>query len=527
MESPWLRFLAGTLGTGWALLAGLAVLAVSLFLVVLVLRPLVAALSRRDVEKVRVSRVRRLSGALVLAAVAFSVFVFMTAFFPAGIRRQKLGFALSELALIVLSGYCAFEILLTFVMDFLPQARGKPPGSPLFKDILRTFVFVGLFLVAIKQSFPGADLGAIMTTSAILSIVLGLALQESLSNVFAGLMLTVDRPYKPGEWIEVDGTEGKVIDSNWRCTHMNTRSDDVLTIPNSMMAKAKIVNFTSPTTLHLCCREVGIEYDAPPNRVRNVLVNMMLHVDGVLKDPAPDVFVLEYGDSSVVYQLRFWIDDYARRTRIESEVMRAIWYHLKRNGISVPYPTQDIVIHRQRSEPRPEEMLSLLKEVDILATLKDEDLVMLARDLTSQVFAKGEVICRQGEMGTTFFILKSGLIGVSVRGDGGMESEVARLQPGAYFGEMSLLTGEPRSSTCRALEDCDVLCLDRESFSVLLRDNPTIAQAMSEIIAARSAATQEKLAKDRETMVSRRNQEGEGKSRRILEKIWAVFGFQK
>jgi CRP-like cAMP-binding protein len=207
--------------------------------------------------------------------------------------------------------------------------------------------------------------------------------------------------------------------------------------------------------------------------------------------------------------------------------MRAIWYHLRRNGISVPYPTQDIVIHRKRSEPRPEEMLSLLKKVDILATLKDEDLVMLARDLTSQVFAKGEVICRQGEMGTTFFILKSGLIGVSVRGDGGVESELARLQPGAYFGEMSLLTGEPRSSTCRALEDCDVLCLDRESFSVLLRDNPTIAQAMSEIIAARSAATQEKLAKDRETMVSRRIQEGEGKSRRILEKIWAVFGFQK
>jgi small-conductance mechanosensitive channel len=527
MENLWRRFLEGSLGPGAALTAAIAVLVVSLSLVFLALRPLVAALSRRDVEKVRVGRLKRLTGAMVFTSVSLAAFVFASGILPAGIRRQKLGFSLSELSLIIFSGYAAFEILLTFAADFLPQLRGKAPGSPLFKDILRALVFVGLFFLAVKQAFPGADLGAIVTTSAILSIVLGLALQESLSNIFAGLMLSMDRPYKPGEWIDVDGKEGKVLDSNWRSTRVLTSEDDVIYVPNSTMAKANVLNFTAPTPLHLCKREIGIGYDIPPNKVRNVLTAMMLHVDGVLKEPAPDVFLKDYSDSAILYDMRFWIDDYNRRSRIEAEVMRSVWYHLKRNGISVPFPIRDVYLRREKPERRPEELLSLLRQVDILAPLKDRDLMMLAEDLTSQIFAKGEMVCRQGEAGSTFYIVKSGLVGVIVRGDGGVEAEVARLRPGAYFGEMSLLTGEPRSSTCKALEDCDILCLNRESFSVLLQENPAIAQAMSEIIAARSAETQEKLTKERETMVSRRAQEGEGRSHRILEKIWAVFGFRK
>jgi len=527
MDSLWRRFLEGSLGSGAALALALGALAASLAVAFLALRPLVALLSRRDAEKVRSARLRRITSGLVLASLSFAAFVFLHAILPAGIRRSKPGFAVSELALVVFTGYSAFETLLTLLADFLPQVRGKAPAAPLLKDILRAIFFVGLFLLAVKHAFPGADLGAILTTSAILSIVLGLALQESLSNIFAGLMLTLDRPYKPGEWIEVEGREGKVLDSNWRSTRVQTRDDDILTIPNSTMAKATLINFTSPTSLHLCRREVSVEYDAPPNRVRNVLVAMMSHVDGVLKDPAPDVFVKDYGDSGVVYEMRFWIEDHARRGRIESEVMRGVWYHLKRNGISMPYPVRDVYLRREKPDRRPEELLALLRRVDILAPLKDEELRMLAEDLTSQMFAKGEVVCRQGDMGTTFFIIKGGTIAVIVRGDDGVEAEVTRLQPGAYFGEMSLLTGDPRSSTCRALEDCDLLCLDRESFSILLQENPAIAQSMSEIIAARSAETQERLAKERETMVHRRSREGEGRSRHILEKIWAVFGFRK
>jgi CRP-like cAMP-binding protein len=371
----------------------------------------------------------------------------------------------------------------------------------------------------VKVAFPEVDIGAIMTTSAILSVVIGLALQESLSNIFAGIMLTIDRPYKPGDWIEIDGKEGKILDSNWRSTRVMTRDDDIIYVPNSTMAKSNIINLTDPTPEHLCRRKLGIEYGAAPNKVRNVLINLMNHVDGVLKDPPPDVYVVEYADSAVIYDLRFWIVDYDRRLKIEAEIMRTIWYHLKREGISIPYPIRDVYLRRAKAATQPGETVELLKKVDILQPLKDEEVAMLAEDLSSHLYGKGEVICRQGEPGSTFYIIKSGRIGVRVKKDDA-DVEVAQLEPGNYFGEMSLLTGDARSSSCVALEDSELLCLDRDSFAVLLQENPPVAKAMSDILAARSQATQKKLSEERGTEVRRSPEEG---SKRILERIWTIF----
>jgi CRP-like cAMP-binding protein len=374
-----------------------------------------------------------------------------------------------------------------------------------------------------KYAFPEVDIGALMTTSAILSVVVGLALQESLSNVFAGIMLTIDRPFKPGDWVEVDGKEGKVLDANWRSTRVLTRDDDIIYVPNSTMAKGNIVNLTDPTPEHLCKKRIGIEYGAPPNKVRNVLVDVMSHVAGVLADPSPDVYLVEYGDSAILYDLRFWINNYDRRTRIEAEIMRAVWYRLKREGINIPFPMRDVYLQRAKSAQRPDEIIELLKRVDILQPLKEEEQTMLAEDLSHHLFGKGEAVCKQGDPGSTFYIIKSGLIAVKVRKDE-VDVEVARLQPGSYFGEMSLLAGDARSATCVALEDSELLCLDRDSFGVLLQENAPIAKAMSDILAARAQATQKRLSEEKGTDVRRANEDG---SKRILERIWTIFRHKK
>jgi CRP-like cAMP-binding protein len=120
--------------------------------------------------------------------------------------------------------------------------------------------------------------------------------------------------------------------------------------------------------------------------------------------------------------------------------------------------------------------------------------------------------------------MKSGLVAVKVRGEGGLEAEVARLGPGSYFGEMSLLTGEPRSSTVVALEDCEILCLDRETFAVLLQENPPVALSMSDILAARLQATRERLDLERGS-ASRLAEDRETASRGILDKIRTIFRF--
>jgi small-conductance mechanosensitive channel/CRP-like cAMP-binding protein len=522
LSELWEAYRDGRCGGAFAALLGVTTAVFALLAGIFVLKPLVRGLSRKDIEKVLQARMRRTGFAMTIASVALGVYIAFHAIWPADVRAKKLVFEVSELLLIVFSGYVFLEIVLSFFGDFLPQVRGQTPLAPIIKDLVRALALIGVSLLGVKYAFPEVDIGAIMTTSAILSVVIGLALQESLSNIFSGIMLTIDRPYKAGDWIEIDGKEGKILDSNWRSTRVLTRDDDIIYVPNSTMAKGNIVNLTDPTPEHLCRKRIGIEYAAPPNKVRNVLINLMNHVEGVLKTPAPDVFVVEYADHAVIYDMRFWIIEYDRRVKIEAEIMRAVWYHLKREGIAIPYPVRDVYLKKEKPAQHPDEVIGLLRKVDILQPLKEEEVVMLAEDLSHHLFGKGEAICKQGDPGSTFYIIKSGLIGVKVKGKGpdDVEVEVAKLQPGSYFGEMSLLTGDVRTSTCTALEDSELLCLDRETFAVLLQENPPVAQAMSDILAARSQATQKKLSEERGTEVRRSPEEG---SRRILERIWTIF----
>jgi small-conductance mechanosensitive channel/CRP-like cAMP-binding protein len=519
LSELWASYRDGRCSVSLSLFLGAASTLAGLLVSFFVLKPLVRMFSRKDIEKVYQARLRRAGFSLTVASVALGAYIVCHAHWPPEVRDRKMLYELSELVLIVFSGYVFLEIVLSFFGDFLPRVRGQAPLAPIIKDLLRALALMAVALLAVKYAFPEVDIGALMTTSAILSVVVGLALQESLSNIFSGIMLTIDRPYKAGDWIEIDGKEGKVLDSNWRSTRVLTRDDDIIYVPNSTMAKGNIVNLTDPTPEHLCRKKVGIEYGAPPNKVRNVLINVMSHVDGVLKQPPPDVHVAEYDDHAINYDLRFWIIDYDRRVKIESEIMRAIWYHLKREGILIPFPIREVHLKKEKPPQKPEEVIGLLRKVDFLQALKEEEVSMLAEDLSHHLFGRGEAVCKQGEPGSTFYIIKTGLIAVRVKKDDA-EVEVARLQPGSYFGEMSLLAGDARSATCVAVEDSELLCLDRETFGVLLQENPPVAQAMSDILAERAQATQKRLSEEKGTDLRRSPEEG---SKRILERIWTIF----
>ncbi|NUN47936.1 MAG: mechanosensitive ion channel [Candidatus Brocadiae bacterium] len=525
------QYHAGALGIGPTLGAGALVFAASVVLIHIVLLPLWRALLQGHPDrKAALERGRRARNRAWVAALSAGVLAAMHGGIAAADRLTFLPYRVGILVTAVLGGAILLDLAIVLLTDFVPVRSGRAPMSQFFKDVIRSLALLGLSAVALRKAFPTIDLGQLLATSAVLSIVIGLALQESLSNIFSGLMLTIDEPYRPGDWIEIDGREGRVLDSNWRTVRILTRDDDVLYVPNRTMAGSTVLNFSSPTPLHRVCRRIGIEYGAPPNKVCQVLVSAMKQVDGVLAEPAPDVLLADYGDSSITYEMRFWLENHQGRGRIESDVMRAVWYQLKRNGISIPFPIRDVYLRRQKPESQPAELLGVLKKVDILAGLSEDDLRMLAEDLGTQLFARGEVICRQGDAGSTFYIVKTGQVAVSVagepgEGETGLTAEVAKLGPGAHFGEVSLLTGAPRSSTVRAVEDSELLVLDRDSFSVLIAGKPTVAQHMSEILAARESASRQKMTTERETRAfARRNLESEKHD--ILEKIRSIFRFR-
>lgn len=206
-------------------------------------------------------------------------------------------------------------------------------------------------LVTMSYLFEGFDLKAVAATSAVGSLVLGLALQPILSNFFSGLIIGVERPFRLNDWIRVGDHEGMVTAITWRTTHLRTRNNDNVIIPNSKIADENLLNYSLPHKIHMKRIYVGAHYNAPPYRVRRALLEAAAGVPGILEAPTPDVYTLSFDESSINYELRVWIEDYAQDPRIMSDVNARIWESFKKAGITIPFPIRTVELApRKRAE---------------------------------------------------------------------------------------------------------------------------------------------------------------------------------
>jgi small-conductance mechanosensitive channel len=215
---------------------------------------------------------------------------------------------------------------------------------PLLPPVLVTVAYLIAGFVILRVAYPGLELQGIVATSAITSLVLGLALQPILGNFFSGLVISLERPYRINDWIKVGDVEARVVDITWRTTHLRTRDNDNLIYPNAEIANREIINFYYPHPLHLERVEVGVHYRTPPYRVKAAMLAAASRVDGLLEKPSPEVFVLEFGDSAILYELRVWIEDIAGRPKIESDIRTEIWEEFHRRDITIPFPIRTLEI---------------------------------------------------------------------------------------------------------------------------------------------------------------------------------------
>jgi small-conductance mechanosensitive channel len=394
--------------------------------------------------------------------------------------------------------YTAFKVIEVVVLDVVTVRQGGVPPPAILRDIVAA-VFGALVLFLLLRAGLGADLTALVATSAALSLVLGLALQETLANLFAGLALMVERPFDQGDWVRFGDRVGRVTEVSWRAVKLQIlRQEDYLIIPNSVVAKSEIVNLSQPTPLHGHTVDVGVEYGEPPNRVRDVLIEAALEVEHVTPQPRPRAAIIRFDPYAVVYRLTYWIRDYARVHDAEGEVLSRVWYAFRRHGIKIPFPTSDVnwrdaSIHdgavRRRELHR---IAGLLKRVDFLAALTQEDVDRLTAEVAIAPHPEGRVVVRQGEPGDSLFIVATGRVQVSAQPPGGgADRPIAVIEPGDYFGEMSLLTGAPRSATVRAVLDTELLELTREQLRPILVGDPAAAERLSQVLAKRQAERDE------------------------------------
>lgn len=407
-------------------------------------------------------------------------------------------------------------VSLTIVLMRLRTGRDIP-------KILRDVVDFSLYAMAgitIIKTQLAVDLTGLLATSAILSVVLGLALQDTLGNLFAGLALQFERPYEIGDWIIVEGIAGRVMQVAWRSIKIETTRGEVITLPNSVVSKHSLRKVTRAQ--HTAAAELMIEvsYDAPPNRVKRVVLDVLGEIDGVLSEPPTQCFVNGFQENGVRYRIRYYVKDYPQIDRLADELYSRLWYRLRREGMEIPYPQRTLYLRQEEPRSQREELNlpELLKSVDILSLLADEERKHLATELRPRRFGRGEEIIEQGEAGQSFYVVAEGR--VSVRA-GTPPVEVTRLERGQYFGEMALLTGEPRTATVVALEDVLLFALDRKSFARLFQGHPELAREMSKLLAHRRSQLRSALA-----AAEHHADDTSPEAGRILTRLRSIFGLK-
>jgi small-conductance mechanosensitive channel/CRP-like cAMP-binding protein len=380
---------------------------------------------------------------------------------------------------------------------FVWPLYGYPGEKPRIPSFLPQVVAILLFVVA---TFFG--LGALyhvaipglLTGSGVIAIIIGLALQETLGNIFAGFGLQAGRAYKVGDWLILEGKHVEVVELNWRSTRFRNHDDVSFDIPNSQLAKATIVNLYYPSRRHAARVRVSVDHSVPPNEVKDALHQAASTAPGVLRDLPVKIYLVDFAESAIQYEIRFWLMDGKLFSDIIDGIQTNVWYELNRRGIRLAFSTQQIELVRGSRLTRTREMdLKLLASQPLFASLGETQLEHLALGSNRIRFGRGERIISQGEAGNSMFILATGKADVVVEREGRSQA-VGSLAAGECFGEISLLTGEPRSATVLATLDCDVLEIAQETVGILLREYPELAESLSETVVARRSATEIQLA---------------------------------
>jgi small-conductance mechanosensitive channel/CRP-like cAMP-binding protein len=395
------------------------------------------------------------------------------------------------------------------------------PLSRLTRNLLRLAIMLGVAFLLIRYQLD-QKIGVLLTSTAIVTGVIGFAMQGVLGNLLAGMSLHACGSLAVADWIEVDGITGQVILVNWRETRLRTLGGHIVIVPNGKLADATIRNFSAPTSLRRHDVPVSASYGDAPGDVIAALIEAAQSVPLVEKDPAPDAYVTGFKDFCIEYVLRFWSKQYERRIVVEGHVMRMIWYKFNRRGIEIPFPMSGRLldnfmqaVHAQRFEkPLASEIErcvddllgsdfghKLMADPEGVCMLSRDELKMVARDVKRTRFTHGEILMRQNEQGESFYVLVRGRVQGSIANSEAARPVEFELQPGALFGEMSLLTGLPRSATMTAITDCELLEFDRCAFARLLSLREEIPRVLSDLAAARAAANAQSLEKLRASAV--------------------------
>lgn len=387
--------------------------------------------------------------------------------------------------------YAALSLMNSVLFDEASEGSWQAKVPRLFRD-LGQFVLVLLGSSIVLSTVWGADLGGFLTALGVGSLVLGLALQDSLGNIFSGVALLFEQPIRLGDWVDIGGNKGKVVEVNWRAVHLLTGDEDLVVVPNAELGKSSFINMSRPVDTYIKSIHINFSLQDPPNHVKEVLESTAKEIKGILMEPPPKAKLESFNDSSISYVLEFTTANYGDSGGPADELMRRLWYVARRDGLTIPYPTQVSLPYSEpaatQTEAQQKQRLRGLRNSSF-ALLPGEELERLATSSLVRDYAASEVVLLQGTPLTSLLLILAGEAEMLVKANDGSLLPMGILSMGEFFGErVSLLYNRIADSTVRAATDLRVLVIDGKTLSALTDAHPRLAKDLTGVMHIRERA---------------------------------------
>jgi small-conductance mechanosensitive channel/CRP-like cAMP-binding protein len=401
------------------------------------------------------------------------------------------------------------------VFDLVMSRRRNVVAPQLMRQILELVLYFLLFAWALNE-FLDRDIRPALAGGAVIAAILGLALQDTLGNLFSGMALHLEGGFEVGDVLHSGDYIGVVENVSWRATRVRGFNHQIVVLPNSVIARERLEVFPH-NNLNGRVLQVGVDYHVAPATVIGIVMQATAHIEGVARERPCFVRVASFADSAVIYEVKYFTRDYSMRDRIDADIRKAIWYALHRNGIAFATPVLSYAPYTppklEHSVPT-DEIAQRLEEVDVLTPLSHEAHEAIVAATKVHVYSRGETILHAGDAGDSMFVVHAGTVSVRINDPSATGGhEVAQLGPGSVFGEMALLTGEKRTADVIAITDVVALEIGKDSVQPILQQSPELAGAITEKVMER---------RDHLAMVRAESEEEETQT--VLSRIRAYFG---
>jgi small-conductance mechanosensitive channel len=388
--------------------------------------------------------------------------------------------------------HAALSLLNTVLFEQANSDTWRSRVPKLLIDISRLFlILVGSAIVL--ATVWNADLAGLATALGVSSIVIALALQDTLGSIMSGIALLFERPFVVGDWLRVGDVMGQVIDINWRAVRLQTLEREMVIIPHKVISGEMVRNFSQPLQIHAERVQIAFSYKDPPNLAKQVLKSTALATEGILTNPEPQVFTLSYNDFAINYEVKFFIQDYGNREEIRDTFMSRVWYAAQRHNLVIPFPIRTLYHYNgptSQAKGLSDKVTESLQSIPSFVPLDREadHLQTFAQGMVLQHFGTGEYVVKQGDPGQALYIIISGEARLLVSNPHGEEQEILPLKAGEFFGEMALFSGEPSAVSVLAVEDLEVMTLSLVVVNQMIERQPRFAREIGQILEIRRRA---------------------------------------